>query len=108
MHLSMIRISARTGEGIEGLKAQIVDLALGGGLKVQEALDRLMEGRTTIVIAHRLSTVRNADRIYVLDRGEIVQSGSHDDLLAEGGLYATLYSLQFREATPKLAAVGAE
>jgi ATP-binding cassette subfamily B protein len=76
--------------------------------KVQEALDRLMEGRTTIVIAHRLSTVRNADRIYVLDRGEVVQSGSHDELLAEGGLYATLYSLQFRDATPKLAAVGAE
>ena len=76
--------------------------------KVQEALDRLMEGRTTIVIAHRLSTVRNADKIYVLDKGETVQSGTHDELLAEGGLYATLYSLQFRDAKPKLAAVGAK
>ncbi|NIJ41443.1 ABC-type multidrug transport system fused ATPase/permease subunit/GT2 family glycosyltransferase [Parvibaculum indicum] len=76
--------------------------------KVQEALDRLMEGRTTVVIAHRLSTVRNADRIYVLDRGEVMQSGTHDELLAEGGLYAHLYSLQFRDSGPKLAAVGAE
>lgn len=76
--------------------------------KVQEALDRLMEGRTTIVIAHRLSTVRNADMIYVLDKGETIQSGTHDELLAGGGLYATLYSLQFRDAKPKLAAVGAK
>ncbi|MAM94594.1 ABC transporter transmembrane domain-containing protein [Parvibaculum sp.] len=76
--------------------------------KVQEALDRLMEGRTTIVIAHRLSTVRNADMIYVLDKGETIQSGTHDELLAEGGLYATLYSLQFRDAKPRLAAVGAK
>ena len=59
--------------------------------QVQEALARLMKGRTTIVIAHRLSTVRDADRIYVLDRGRVVESGRHDELLAQGGLYAQLY-----------------
>ena len=62
---------------------------------VQRAIDRLMQGRTVIVIAHRLSTIRHADRIVVLDQGRIVQMGRHDDLLAEGGLYAELYHLQF-------------
>ena len=57
---------------------------------VQDALDRLSEGRTTIAIAHRLSTVRDADQIVVLDRGEIVERGAHDDLLALGGRYAAL------------------
>ncbi len=66
---------------------------------VQAALDRLMQGRTTFVIAHRLSTVRNADRILVLDQGRIVDEGHHDDLLAAGGLYADLYSRQFRDAS---------
>jgi subfamily B ATP-binding cassette protein MsbA len=65
---------------------------------VQEALERLMQGRTTLIIAHRLSTVRNADRLAVIDAGRIVQEGSHDKLLAEGGLYADLYHLQFRDA----------
>jgi subfamily B ATP-binding cassette protein MsbA len=59
--------------------------------QVQEALARLMRGRTTIVIAHRLSTVVDADRIYVLERGRVVQSGSHAELLAADGLYASLY-----------------
>jgi subfamily B ATP-binding cassette protein MsbA len=59
--------------------------------QVQEALSRLMKGRTTIVIAHRLSTVVDADRIYVLERGSVAQSGSHAELMAEGGLYANLY-----------------
>ena len=58
--------------------------------QVQAALSRLMEGRTTLLIAHRLSTVRNADRIYVLDQGRIVEAGAHDDLVAAGGLYARL------------------
>jgi subfamily B ATP-binding cassette protein MsbA len=64
---------------------------------VQEALDRLMIGRTTLVIAHRLSTVRGADRLAVIDNGRIVQEGKHEDLMAEGGLYADLYRLQFRD-----------
>ena len=59
--------------------------------QVQEALARLMKGRTTIVIAHRLSTVVDADRIYVVDKGRIAQAGSHAELLAAYGLYASLY-----------------
>lgn len=62
---------------------------------VQQAIDKLMHGRTVLVIAHRLSTIRNADKIVVLDAGEIVQAGSHDDLLKQGGIYAELYKLQF-------------
>jgi ABC-type multidrug transport system fused ATPase/permease subunit len=62
---------------------------------VQEALDKLMKGRTSLVIAHRLSTIRNADRILVLDRGRIIESGSHRELLEmEGGLYRNLLELQ--------------
>ena len=67
-------------------------------LLVQQALDRLMSNRTTIVIAHRLSTVRNATRLYVLDDGKIVESGTHDQLLALGGYYSRLYERQFRDA----------
>jgi ATP-binding cassette, subfamily B, bacterial MsbA len=65
---------------------------------VQEALERLMRQRTTFVIAHRLSTVRNADRIVVLDRGQVVEVGQHEVLLAKAGLYADLYERQFRDA----------
>jgi subfamily B ATP-binding cassette protein MsbA len=65
---------------------------------VFEALDRLMEGRTAIVIAHRLSTIQRADVIFVVDGGQIVECGRHEDLLASGGLYAELYELQFRGA----------
>lgn len=61
---------------------------------VQEALDRLMTGRTAIVVAHRLSTIRKADRILVMEKGEIVEEGSHDELLARGGAYAKAISLQ--------------
>ncbi|MBV9831060.1 MAG: ABC transporter ATP-binding protein [Marmoricola sp.] len=64
---------------------------------VQQALDRALEGRTSIVIAHRLSTVRSADQILVVDGGRIVQRGTHAGLLAEGGLYADLYRTQFEE-----------
>jgi ATP-binding cassette, subfamily B, bacterial MsbA len=67
-------------------------------LLVQEALDRLMVGRTSFIIAHRLSTVQHADRILVLDAGRIVESGTHDELLARPtGLYKRLYSLQFAD-----------
>ncbi|WP_139983233.1 ABC transporter ATP-binding protein [Nocardioides litoris] len=62
---------------------------------VQRALDAALEGRTSLVIAHRLSTVRNADQILVLEGGRIVQHGTHDELLARGGLYAELYRTQF-------------
>jgi ATP-binding cassette, subfamily B, bacterial MsbA len=64
---------------------------------VQEALDRLMNGRTTFVIAHRLSTIQRADRIVVLKDGRIIEQGRHNDLLAQGGLYHHLWSLQFAE-----------
>jgi ATP-binding cassette subfamily B protein len=67
---------------------------------VQRALDQALEGRTSLVIAHRLSTVRNADLILVVDQGRVVQSGTHAELLAEGGLYAVLYETQFAEHAP--------
>ncbi len=62
---------------------------------VQQALERLMEGRTTLVIAHRLATVLKADRIVVMERGRIVAIGKHAELMAQGGLYAELARLQF-------------
>ena len=64
---------------------------------IEDALERLLIGRTTLIIAHRLSTVRRAHRLIVLDRGRIVEEGPHADLLARGGLYATLYQRQFRD-----------
>ncbi len=70
---------------------------------MQEALDKLMHGRTTIVIAHRLSTVLGADRILVLDKGRIIETGTHTELLAMGGLYARLYETQFRAELPPAA-----
>ncbi|SUA59020.1 Lipid A export ATP-binding/permease protein MsbA [Oligella ureolytica] len=64
---------------------------------VQDSLERLMKGRTTFVIAHRLSTVKNADRILVLDDGVIIEDGSHEALLKNSGLYQSLYEMQFKE-----------
>lgn len=66
-------------------------------LKIQQAMDELMRGRTSFVIAHRLSTIKNADLILVMKEGDIIESGTHDELLAQGGFYADLYNSQFAE-----------
>ncbi len=68
---------------------------------VQEALDRLMIGRTSFVIAHRLSTIKNADKIMVLEKGQLVEQGTHDELMAMDGLYAHLYKIQYRSKEAK-------
>lgn len=62
---------------------------------IQEAMDRLMAGRTSFVVAHRLSTIRNADVILVMEQGDVAESGTHEELLAQGGAYAKLYNSQF-------------
>ncbi len=74
------------------------NLDVGTESLIQEALERLLESRTAIIIAHRLSTIRNVDRILVLKRGQLVESGSHEELLRQGGLYASLYQLQMLES----------
>ena len=63
---------------------------------IQQALDELLKNRTALIIAHRLSTIKHADRILVIHKGEIWEEGTHDELLAHGGLYARLYDLQYR------------
>ena len=68
---------------------------------VQEALDRLMVGRTSFVIAHRLSTIKNADKIMVLENGQLIEQGNHDELMAMDGLYAHLYKIQYRSKEAK-------
>ena len=62
---------------------------------IQDALKRLLKGRTSFVIAHRLSTIRNADQVLVVSAGQIIERGTHDELLAQGGHYADLYERQF-------------
>ncbi|MFH1136757.1 MAG: lipid A export permease/ATP-binding protein MsbA [Pseudomonadota bacterium] len=75
-------------------------------LYVQQALENLMKGRTTLVIAHRLSTVRNADRIVVISGGRIVEEGGHEELMARGGEYSRLYELQFKVDETTLGTAG--
>jgi ATP-binding cassette subfamily B protein len=62
---------------------------------IQKAMNELMKGRTSFIIAHRLSTIRDADWILVMNEGDIVEQGNHEDLLAKGGFYAELYNSQF-------------
>ena len=69
-------------------------LDVGTEALIQDALEHLLENRTAIIIAHRLSTIRNVDRIMVLKRGELIESGSHEELLSRDGMYASLYKLQ--------------
>jgi ATP-binding cassette subfamily B protein len=64
--------------------------------KLQAAVDKVLEGRTAIVIAHRLSTIKKLDRILVFHNGRIVEEGTHDELLAKGGVFAKLHALQFK------------
>ena len=67
-------------------------------LLIQRAMDRLTEGRTSFVIAHRLSTIKNADLILVMRDGDVIESGTHDELMAKGGFYSGLYNSQFDNA----------
>lgn len=66
---------------------------------IQQAMDKLMKGRTSFVIAHRLSTIKNADCILVMNEGDVIEKGTHDDLLEEGGFYANLYNSQFEQVS---------
>ena len=65
---------------------------------MQLALTNLMHNRTTLVVAHRLSTIQNANRIVVLDRGRVAEAGSHEELLRKGGMYKRLHAMQFADA----------
>ena len=76
-------------------------------IEVQQAIEHLMENRTTIVIAHRLSTIRNTDRICVMEKGQIVEQGTHDELLLREGRYQQLYEMQFQDQTNGLASAKA-
>lgn len=91
--LAFARVAIRNPR-ILVLDEATASLDVGTEALIQSALDRLIQNRTAIIIAHRLSTIKNVDRILVLARGQLVESGSHDKLLQQGGLYAGLYKLQ--------------
>jgi ATP-binding cassette, subfamily B, multidrug efflux pump len=83
-----------------------VDSALEA--RIEAALDELMRGRTSLVIAHRLSTIQHADRILVMHHGQVVESGTHAQLVSSGGLYSRLYELQFAASGPVSGRLAAE
>ena len=91
--LAFARAAIRNSQ-ILVLDEATASLDVGTEALIQDALDRLLVGRTAIIIAHRLSTIRNVDRIFVLKRGQLIESGSHEELLQQEGLYASLYKLQ--------------
>ncbi|MFM6198188.1 MAG: ABC transporter ATP-binding protein, partial [Dolichospermum sp.] len=91
--LAFARAAIRNPE-ILVLDEATASLDVGTEALVQEALNELLTGRTAIIIAHRLSTIRNVDRIFVLKRGELIEQGSHEELLKQEGFYATLHNLQ--------------
>ena len=66
-------------------------------IQIQKAMDNFMKGRTSFIIAHRLSTIKNADLIFVMNHGDIIEQGTHEELLAKNGFYADLYNSQFEE-----------
>lgn len=66
-------------------------------IQIQKAMDNLMKGRTSFIIAHRLSTIKNADLILVMNHGDIIEQGTHEELLAKNGFYADLYNSQFED-----------
>ena len=74
---------------------------------IERGVQALMKGRTTLVIAHRLSTIQDADCIHVLHKGELVESGTHDELMGRAGVYQRLYRLQYADQEAPLAAAGA-
>ena len=91
--LAFARVAIRDPK-IVVLDEATASLDVGTEALIQKALGELLRERTAIIIAHRLSTIRDVDRILVLKRGELVESGSHETLLQQGGLYASLYQLQ--------------
>ena len=84
----------------EELLKEIIELIITStDDEIQEAFERMMEGRTSFIVAHRLSTIRNADLILVMKDGSIIEQGTHDELIAKGGFYHTLYNSQFAKVS---------